>query len=266
MDFLSVSSLVAFICYLLATFTILSRLFHNEGPNQGLTLLFSTIALIAHTFVNTHILFSGDAININLPNVVSLVSLSINIIIFVAALRFKMNLLLPVVYGFSGSWQLIMLLTPNVDSVILVTDKMILLTHITLALIAYCILVIATLYSFQVAYINMKLKTKNLLAVSHLPPLMQVERQLFMILSIGTVFLFTSELIGLFFLDNFFAKDNIHKTTLSAIALVIYITSLWGHYKEGWRGHKIMTLTLIATSLLTLAYFGSRFVKEFLLS
>ncbi len=266
MDFLGVSSLVAFIGYLLATFAILSRLFHSQGPDQRFVFSFGAIALIAHSVVNAQIFFSNDSININLPNVISLVSLFINLIIFVVALRFKVNLLLPVVYTFSGVWQLIMVLSPNASNVPLLTDKLILITHISLALIAYCALVIATLYSFQVTYINEKLKSKNLLAVNHLPPLMQVERQLFIILSMGTICLFMSELTGLFFLENFFAKENIHKTTLSSIALIIYCISLWGHYKQGWRGHKIMTLTLIATFLLTLAYFGSRFVKEFLLS
>ena len=141
-----------------------------------------------------------------------------------------------------------------------------LVTHISLSLLAYCILIIATLYAFQVSYINVKLKSKNFTAVTHLPPLMQVEKQLFAILAVGVLCLFASELIGLVFLDGFFAKENIHKTVLSLIALFIYIVILLGHYLQGWRGHRVLMLTMTASILLTLSYFGSRFVKEFLLS
>jgi ABC-type uncharacterized transport system permease subunit len=142
---------------------------------------------------------------------------------------------------------------------------LVLLSHISFALIAYCVLIIATLFAFQVTYINLKLKSKNLSAVAHLPPLMQVERQLFAILTIGTAILFVSQLIGFVFLEGFLNKENAHKTLLSILSLVLYSLILWGHFKKGWRGHRILLLVISASVLLTLAYFGSRFVKEFIL-
>ncbi len=259
-------SLIAFVCYLLATAAIVSRLFHPKGPNLILVLSLGSIAMVAHTLSNSHLLLADNEINFNLPNVISLVSLVITLTISAIATRFKVSLLLPVVYGFAGIWQLLMLFIPNVEQIPLHAEKLFLISHITLALVAYCVLIIATLYSFQVTYINFKLKSKNIAAVSHLPPLMQVERQLFTILAIGTLCLLASELTGLIFIDRFFSAENIHKTLLSLIALLIYIFILWGHFSKGWRGSKVLTLTVIATSLLTLSYFGSRFVKEFLLS
>ncbi len=266
MDFLVVGSSIAFIAYLLATVAILSRLFHPQGPNLKLVLVLAFVAIITHTLNDGRLLFNQDVINFSLPNVISLVSLIITITISIVALRSKVNLLLPVIYGFAGIWQLVMIFIPKAESMPLMAEKVILVSHISLALIAYCILIIATLYAFQVAYINLKLKKKNLTAVVHLPPLMQVEKQLFTILTIGTLTLLASELIGLFFLDGFFAKENIHKTVLSLIALFIYTVILLGHFKQGWRGHKVLVLTITASAILTLAYFGSRFVQEFLLS
>ncbi len=265
MDLLVISSSIAFITYMLATVAILSRLFHPKGPNLTLVLSLACVAIISHTLNNTHFLLNQSNINFSLPNVISLVSLVITLAVSAVALRFKVNLLLPVVYGFAGIWQLLMIFIPPVEQIPLVAEKIILVSHITLALIAYCVLIIATLYAFQVAYINLKLKSKNLTAVSHLPPLMQVESQLFMLLAIGTFCLFVSELGGFLFLEGFLEKENIHKTILSLIALLIYTATLWGHYKQGWRGHKVLVLTITASSLLTLSYFGSRFVKEFLL-
>lgn len=210
-------------------------------------------------------MFTNDAPNFALSNVISLVSLVITIIVTLIALKYKINLLLPVAYGFAGIWQFVSLFIPQTASFPLQIENLPVYSHVTVALVAYCILIIATLYAFQVAYINFKLKNKNLLAVSHLPPLMQVEAQLFTILALGTACLFLSELTGFLFLDDFFAKEKAHKTVLSLIALVLYCFILFVHYRMGWRGHKVLVLTISATSLLTLAYFGSRFVKEFLL-
>jgi ABC-type uncharacterized transport system permease subunit len=262
----NIGSFIAFASYILATIAIVSRLFHPKGPNIVFVLSFASIAIIAHTLSNGEILYSNDIINFSLPNVISLVSLVITLTVSAIALRYKINLLLPVVYGFAGFWQLIMMFIPTIGHAPLVVDKLPIISHITLALIAYCVLIIATLYAFQVAYINLKLKNKNLLAVSHLPPLMQVEGQLFVILAIGTSCLFASELVGFVYLENFISKENAHKTLLSLLSLSLYATILWGHYKQGWRGHRVLVLVMVASALLTLAYFGSRFVREFILA
>jgi len=230
-----------------------------------LVLFFACCATIPHVLVASNGMFDGGQVNFNLPNVISLVSLIISLFITLTALKFKVSLLMPVTYGFSCLWLLTTLFLPEIKSIPLTASKFGLVTHITFSLVAYCVLVIACLYSFQSTYINSKLKEKNLLAVSHLPPLMLVERQLFLILATGTLCLFFSNITGVIFIDQFLATENIHKTLLSLVALVIYSVILWGHFKQGWRGHKVLTLTIIATAILTLSYFGSRFVKEFLL-
>ncbi|MEW6993233.1 inner membrane protein YpjD [Colwelliaceae bacterium MEBiC 14330] len=265
MDFLVIGSSLAFLLYILATLAIVTRLFHPKGPNNFLVLSLATLAIIIHSFNDAILFFSQNVINFNLPNVISLVSLMISFVVTTVALRFKVDLLLPVVYGFAGLWQLVMIFLPPVESIPLVVEQVILLSHISFALFAYCILIIATLYAFQVSYINLKLKSKNLTAVAHLPPLMQVEMQLFNILTIGTVVLFISQIIGFAFLEGFLAKENAHKTVLSLLSLAIYCLILWGHYNKGWRGHRVLALMVSASGLLTLAYFGSRLVKEFIL-
>ncbi|ALO35686.1 cytochrome C assembly family protein [Colwellia sp. MT41] len=265
MDFLVIGSSLAFLLYILATLAIVTRLFHPKGPNLTLVLSLATAAIAIHAFNDGLLFFSQDSINFNLPNVISLVSLIITVVVTLVALRFKVNLLLPVVYGFTGLWQLVILFLPPIESIPLVVEKFVLLSHISFALIAYCILIIATLYAFQVTYINLKLKRKNLTAVAHLPPLMQVEKQLFSILTLGTVILFVSQVIGFVFLDDFLAKKNAHKTVLSLLAFATYSLILWGHFQKGWRGHRVLVLMISASGLLTLAYFGSRLVKEFIL-
>ncbi len=259
------TTLIAAICYFAATFSIVSRLFHEKGPRHILVLFFACCAIIPHVLITTNLLFTAEQVNFNLPNVVTLVSLVITLLITLSALKYRINLLMPVTYGFAGTWVLATLFMPEVSSLPLTAGKIGLVTHITFSLIAYCVLVIACLYSFQVAYINMKLKEKNLAVLNHLPPLMLVERQLFIILGIGTLCLLTTEITGIIFIDAFFSKTSAHKTILSLVALIMYCVILWGHFRKGWRGHRVLTLTVVATAILTLSYFGSRFVKEFLL-
>ncbi|MGB0937857.1 MAG: cytochrome C assembly family protein [Colwellia sp.] len=266
MDLLVLSSGIA---YLLATIAIVSRLFHPNGPNTKVYLSLAFLAIVTHIVYKalSFVVYTDhESFNISLPNLISLLSLFMSIVVTIFSLRFKLNLLLPVIYGFSGIWQLLLLLILPEEVIPLATGDVVLITHISLALIAYCILLIATLFAFQVNYINFKLKTKNLNAVANLPPLMQVEKQLFSILIVGTLVLLTSLVTGFIFLDNFIAKENAHKTVLSLSALFLYVLIIWGHYKEGWRGHKVLVISVTASVLLTLSYFGSRFVKEFLLS
>lgn len=266
MSLLTVFFALASILYLSATVAVISRLFHPSGPQKVTVLSLGGFAVCIHILALTSSVFSNQSIDFSLLNVVSLVALIISLGMTITAIKHKVNLILPVVYGFSALLLCVLAFIPQMGHLIVDTSKIILVIHVILALVAYCILVIATLYSFQVAFINYKLKQKNLIAVNHLPPLMQVERQLFIIMIAGTIVLSLSQLVGLLFIDNFFAKAQIHKTVLSVFALLFYMFILWAHFTKGWRGKIIMTLTASATAILTLAYFGSRFVKEFLLS
>lgn len=265
MTFIQVTALIAVLCYFLASFFVVTRLFHEKGPNHVLVLFFGCCAIVPHVLLTTDMLFSAESINFNLPNVITLVALVISLLITLTALKYKTNLLMPVTYSFAGCWIIATLFMPAVSNIPLTANKLGLVTHITFSLVAYCVLVIACLYSFQVTYINMKLKEKNLAVLNHLPPLMLVERQLFVILAVGTLCLMATSITGIIFIESFLAKANAHKTVLSLIALIMYCVILWGHFKLGWRGHKVQTLTIVATAILTLSYFGSRFVKEFLL-
>lgn len=265
MELSAILTLIALFCYTAASLAIFARLFHPHGPNKFLINVLGAVGVISHLILLVNILFSNNAVNFSLPNVLTLVTLVITLCIAGVSFKYKISLLLPIVYGFTACWLFATLLIPASAASVLASVGGVLLSHITIALAAYCVLIIATLYAFQVSYINFKLKSKDLLSVSHLPPLMQVEGQLFVILAVGTLGLLLSEATGFVFLDGFFTKENAHKTALSLVALIIYSVTLWGHYSKGWRGHRVLILTIIGSFLLTLSYFGSRFVKEFLL-
>ena len=137
---------------------------------------------------------------------------------------------------------------------------------ISLSLFAYCTLVIAFLYALQMSYITYRLKQKGAaLLHSSLPPLMLVEGILFKLILAGTCLLSVSLLSGFIFLEDMFNKTYAHKTVLSISALVVYLILLVGQKLRGWRGRQVIILTVLGVLLLSLAYFGSKLVKEILL-
>ena len=80
---------------------------------------------------------------------------------------------------------------------------------------------------------------------------------------VGVVLLTLTLCTGLFYMKNLFSVENIDKAVLSIIAWFVYIVLLWGHYHEGWRGRRVVWFNVAGAGILTLAYFGSRFIQQF---
>jgi ABC-type uncharacterized transport system permease subunit len=252
--------------YVLAAGTIVSGLFAHQGPKKTQALILASLALAVHAFILVDSMLIIPGQNMSILNVASLVGWLISATMLVASFKLPNTILLPVVYGFTA---LVVLLNPLMPDVHIMHYNInpALLIHIGFALLAYACLSIAFLYALQLAYINLRLKKKKAsLLHSSLPPLMAVETILFKLLLVGTVLLTLSLISGFMFLENMFAKEQAHKTVLSLMAWLIYGVILFGHAQFGWRGKPVITATIIGSILLTLSYFGSRFVREVILS
>ncbi|RDV25211.1 inner membrane protein YpjD [Alteromonas aestuariivivens] len=251
--------------YILAACLLMGRFFHTRGPNKVLAVSLAAFGAAAH------ILFLGDVImlapgqNMSLTNVLSLVSWLITVSMLVSASILPNIILLPVVFGFAALALLASLLIPA-SHIVHIEMHPGLVVHITLSLFAYGTLVIAFLYALQMSFITYRLKQKGAaLLHSSLPPLTLVEGILFKLLLAGTVLLAVSLISGFVFLDDMFNRQYAHKTVLSLLAMVVYVILLTGQKIWGWRGRQVIALTVIGVLLLTLAYFGSRFVREYIL-
>lgn len=254
---------LALLAYLIATLAIVLRLFHAAGPNFKLVFSAATAAVVLHMLALVATIFTENGQNFSLQNVSSLVCWLITVSVTLISLRTPAILLLPLVYGFAALLLLIIVINPgSAQSLQHLQQNPGLIAHISLAFTAYVVLLMATLYSVQVAYISYKLKHKDFSGVSRfLPPLMQAETLQFRMLALGTACLILALLSGIPFTNNWLD----HKSLLSLLAAVVFIVLCWGHARLGWRGKTAISLTLLGTLLLTLAYFGSRFVKEVLL-
>ncbi|MEP0355850.1 cytochrome c biogenesis protein CcsA [Paraglaciecola sp.] len=257
---------LCFVFYLIASAIVVAGMFDKKGPNKALATVSVVVAIILHAYILRLGVFLSPGQNMSMLNVASLIGWLISVTMLVTSFKLPNTILLPVIYGFSG---LIVIANTQLPSAHMmnVGIKPTLLIHIGLSLFAYASLSIAFLYTLQLSYINLRLKEKKAsLLHSSLPPLMAVENILFKLLLVGTVLLTLSLITGFMFLDDMFAKEQAHKTILALIAWVTYSVIVIGHWLYGWRGRWIITSSILAAALLTLGYFGSRFVREVLLN
>lgn len=257
--------IICIVLYLSAAVLVGSRLFHHQGPNPKLTAIPAFLALTAHLYLLSLSMLLGDGTNMSMINVASLIAWLVTFTLTVASFSFSTAILMPVVFSFSAIVVLMAFIVPDIQS-IKIHMQPALIVHITLALFAYGCLSIAVLYAMQLAYINNRLKQKKT-SILHpsLPPLMTVETIFFKLLLVGTVLLALSLISGFIFLDNMWAKEQAHKTILSIMAWLVFLVTTIGHQKWGWRGKPVLSATFIGAFILTLAYFGSRFVREVLI-
>ncbi|ABM05055.1 cytochrome c assembly protein [Psychromonas ingrahamii 37] len=252
--------------YLIGGGLAVNILFNRTKPFYKCFIGSTIIALSTHVVWLYQNIFLLNGQNLPMLNVVSLIGFLIALLTAIMGKRLNTGVLLPVIYGFNIINFIAVAYFPSHFITHLEIHPAI-GSHIILALLAYAILSIASLFALQLAYINYRLKNhKRPLAMTNMPPLMTLEKSLFQFIFIGFILLSCTLITGFIFLEDMFAQGKAHKAILSIIAWIIYAILLWGHYTKGWRGQLIVYITIVASSFLTLAYFGSRFVREIILS
>ncbi|MCL1123084.1 cytochrome C assembly family protein [Shewanella surugensis] len=254
----------AILFYFLALVLIASKLFHRDGPNRYLVAIVVAIAVGLHAAALSEAIFTENGQNFSLTNVISLVNWIIAFSFTLLIFRVKVIVVLPVVYACSIlSVALLWLVPPKLIIHFELYPEV--LAHVILSLMAYSALMIAALYAIQLAIIQHKLKSKQLILSPSIPPLMTVEKQLYHLVVIGVILLSLALATGFIFLDDMFADGKGHKTLLSMLAWLVYIAMLAQQYWVGCRIRTAVIYTLSGATLLSLAYFGARIVKELIL-
>ncbi|WP_210433685.1 cytochrome C assembly family protein [Zobellella endophytica] len=258
-------AVLAMAFYLLAAFACVHNLLNPQNPGRRYGLLAALFALALHSLwlFNTVVLVP-DGQNLSMLNVASIVSLIICLLMTMLVSRFNVWLLMPVVYGFAGLLLAADFLLPGYYTMHIETRPEILL-HIGLGLLSYSLLNIACLLAILLSFLDNRLKKHKLTNLPAMPPLMTIERNLFRLIFVGVLLLTLSISSGLFFLQEMFSPGKAHKAVLSILAWCVYVGLLWGHHRLGWRGRKVIWTSVAGSVLLTIAYFGSRFVREVLL-
>lgn len=140
------------------------------------------------------------------------------------------------------------------------------LVHIFVSLLAYSVIIVATLQAILV-----NIQTNHLhrhefdnRLTSILPPLQSMERLMFEWLMVGFVLLTAAIVTGGLYVENLLAQHLIHKTVLTLIGWGFFATLIFGHFYLGWRGQYASRLVYFGFGFLLIAFLGSKFVLEYL--
>jgi ABC-type uncharacterized transport system permease subunit len=138
--------------------------------------------------------------------------------------------------------------------------------HVGLALAGYSVLSLAALQAAFLGLTDLALKRRRITwEPDFFPPLSSMEQMLFQLIGAGFILLTLTILTGALFIEDWFAQHLIHKTVLTFTAWLTFGALLLGRWRYGWRGLKAVRWTLAGMALLLLAFFGSKFVLEWVL-
>jgi ABC-type uncharacterized transport system permease subunit len=261
-----VSLLVLTLALYSASSVMLWRQLRQPHVTSMLLWAFPSAALVGHAWLLWNHLKLDQFDHFNIATSLSTVAFIVALLSILRSGRSGGLLLRPVIYLFAAASVALMYFSPT-NWGAQVSHEQGLILHIVLSLVAYAILVMATLYAVQLLYLSYLLKHHRASMLSQqLPPLMTVERYFFRLLTTGTLVLFIALAAGFVFLNDMFAQGQAHKTILSLIAASLYLVVVVCHGLFHVRGRVLVLTSVIASVVLTLAYFGSRFVKDVLLS
>lgn len=257
---------VTIACYFAAGFLYLKQFFKHSVALVKYSYPLTMIALLGHLAILATAIEESSSEQLSLSFVASMLAWLVTLTMFIANRLIKNLLFLPLVCVASVFVIAIDFSLPNTTGIHI--DMSIgLISHILLSLVAYGILGICLLYASQLAYINYQLKIKSQVMIQgHMPALLSVEKIMIKLMLLGSAVLLIALLSGFLFIPNMFADGYAHKTVLSTLAMLTYAICILLHYTKGLKARILVIFNVVGICLLSLGYFGSRFVKEFLLN
>ena len=256
--------LIAILAYSVAT-GLQIRTAIQQNPRISMAWLAAAcIALLAHGWVHLASWMVHGATNMHFFAALSLVGLGMTLVTLLFSFRRNLSTLSVIVFPIAAL-SLLGYATSDIQNA---GPDMApeLQVHAWCALLAYATLAIAALLAIMLSIQERALRQRTFNTLTTiLPPLTELETLLFRTIAVGFVLLTATLMTGFLFVDDLFAQHVVHKTVLSILSWLVFGMLLFGRWRYGWRGKKAVRLTLIAMTLLVLAYFGSKFVQELIL-
>jgi ABC-type uncharacterized transport system permease subunit len=254
----------AVLAYLAAAGVLSYRLLHRnpERPGRVVGIALCLVGLLFHAGVLWLDIYADHGVNLGFFNAFSLVTWTILLLLMLSSINKPVEVLGIPLLPLAALTVLLEIYYPA--SRLLGPDTHWgLVIHITISILAYSLLALASLQALALAIQDHQLHNRHpggLIRV--LPPLQTMETLLFEMIGLGFLLLTAALASGFAFLDNMFEQHLAHKTILSLIAWVVFGILLVGRFRAGWRGKTAIIWTLSGFVVLMLAYFGSKFVLE----
>ncbi len=222
------------------------------------------VGLPLHAYLLWKEILPPQGLSLSLANAASFIGLQLALIALLGAKEAALRglsgglLLLAAVTAAMTGWQ-----TPTSHGTELTWQ---LEAHVLISLFAYGLLTVGAIVAVYALIQDRRLRSAKLSPINQLfAPLETTERLLYGITSAGFTVLLLAVFSGFVFVENLFAQHLVHKTALSILALLLFGILLDGRHFAGWRGRRAVYLYLWGFMMLGLAYFGSRYVLEYIL-
>jgi ABC-type uncharacterized transport system permease subunit len=260
--------LLSILFYLLASGLLARRLSRGNTDGQYApdpAALLALVAIAAHGVLLYPVIITQAGLNLGFVYAASLVALTSACLLAISTFFQPVGNLGVVVFPVAAATIGLLLAWPGEH---LVTDASWQLEmHILASLLAYSILALAVFQSILLSIQDRHLRNRQPGGfIRALPPLAVMESLLFQMIATGFALLSLALVTGILFLEDIFAQHLVHKTTLSIIAWFVFAILLWGRWRFGWRGQTALRWTIGGFIFLMLAYFGSKFVLELVLT
>lgn len=262
MDLLTV--ILAGALYLLAAAHIARQIRAGHAERRGVFLFAGFAATVLHAVHAAQSVFVAGGVQLGLFSAASLAGLLVALVAIITSLLRPVATLSVAAYPLAFATLLLSALfqdryTPR-------TFATGLGVHIVLSLLAYAVLAMATVHATLLAVQNRHFRAHRVTGLLRvLPPIQTMEAILFELVAIGFTLLTLAILAGLLYVDDFFAQHLVHKSVLTVAGWCALGALLVGHRVAGWRGLTAIRWTVGAFVLLVVAFFGSKFVLEFVL-
>jgi len=260
------SGFSALALYLVSSLWQGRTLARGQQVNKSLLLVLAGLAICLHGYSVLQVIHTPAGINLGFFQVSSLIFWVMSTVLVVSSFRIPVENLFAFLFPLSAVsiFNAFYFHSSFVPENNISTE---IGWHILLSILAYSILSIAAIQALALALQDKLLRERKFQGVLNtLPPLQTMEALLFEMLWAGTVLLTLSLGTGFLFFDNIRAQHLSHKMAFSSMAWLTYAILLWGRTTQGWRGRKAINWTLGGFVALMLAYFGSKFVLEFILA
>jgi len=254
--------------YIGATWLLINRLRQlpigttNMFEGKRPALMLAAIAVALHSIIAAQTSGLPDALSLPFFTALSVTMLAIVVIQLIMCIKKPADYLGLVIYPIAA----ISILSSVLMQVPAEPLAQSLQLHILLSITAYAVLALgaaqAALVAMQRRYLNKRQPSGFIRA---LPPLTSTESLLFSLLAVGFALLTLSLVSGFAFLEDMFAQQIAHKTVLACLAWAIFAVLLFGRWRFGWRGQRVVRWTLGGFATLLVAYFGSKLVLELIL-
>ncbi len=261
-------ALVVALFYIGATWLLINRLRQPvDGPKTAFedkrpALWLAAIAVVLHGLISAQHSGLPEALSLPFFTALSVTMLTIVIIQLIMCVTRPADYLGLLIYPIAAISILCSEFIPGPAKPLAQSLQL----HILLSITAYAVLALgaaqATLVAVQRRYLN---RHKPGGFIRSLPPLTSTESLLFSLLGVGFALLTLSLVSGFAFLEDMFAQQIVHKTVLACLAWVIFAVLLFGRWRFGWRGQRVVRWTLGGFATLLVAYFGSKMVLELIL-